>query len=64
MIRILDWLRRLIARVRGDSRPPRFPQDPLTGLRQPRSGGPGGRAAAVALEPESSELVTAVGRKS
>ena len=47
---MFDTLRALLRRYFID---PRRPSDPLIGVRQPRSGRPGGRSSAVAvLEPD------------
>ena len=54
---MLDYLATLIRHLRGwQPPPPDLPQDPDTGVRQPRWRGPGGRESAMAV-PEPAPLV-------
>jgi hypothetical protein len=57
-------LRGVILRLLGRRPPTSGPShDPYAGVRQPRKRGPTGRDSAVAvMEPESGEVVRAVGR--
>ena len=57
-------LKRFLARFFWRWRPrPGSPEDPYAGVRAPRTRGPGGRGAAVAvMEPEPDASVAAVGR--